>query len=323
MRYPFFALADCFPEPVFLLSPTGRIEDLNRAAERQVQLMADQVRGRPLTEFLADPGGAWPHYLRLCTRSREAVPGAVTMRVGGDAMPYQANGCVFHADDPPRRFVVLRLRSKETSVSRFVMLNQRVEALTKALHRRKELEDAVREQREWFKVTLTSIGDAVIATDDQGRVTFVNPPAEALTGWTQDEAHGRPLTEVFRIINEYSRHPAGNPVERVIAEGRVVGLANHTVLIHRAGPECPIEDSAAPIRDSQGRLIGVVLVFHDITARRKAEKALEQSQQELLDRVRDLEQFHDVVVGRELKMLELEKRIKTLEAQIQGGRQDP
>jgi PAS domain S-box-containing protein len=123
------------------------------------------------------------------------------------------------------------------------------------------------------RVTLLSIGDAVLTTDTEGRLTALNPVAESLTGWTADEALGQPLEAVFRIINEYTRQPVENPASRALREGTVVGLANHTILLARDGTEHPIDDSAAPIRDDQGTLLGVVLVFRDVTERRRAEDA--------------------------------------------------
>ncbi len=114
-------------------------------------------------------------------------------------------------------------------------------------------------------ITLKAIGDAVIATDAAGRVELLNPVAEALTGWTEQEAVGRPLGEVFRIINERTRETVENPEEKVRRLGSIVGLANHTLLIDRNGSEHPISDSAAPIRNEQGDITGVVLVFRDQT----------------------------------------------------------
>ena len=128
-------------------------------------------------------------------------------------------------------------------------------------------------------MTLASIGDAVITTDKQGRVTFLNAEAERLSGWTTEAASGRPLPEVFHIINETTRQPVENPVTQVLASGHVVGLANHTVLIARDGQEHCIDDSAAPIKRPGGKIIGVVLVFRDCTEQKKAEQTLQQQEQ--------------------------------------------
>jgi PAS domain S-box-containing protein len=135
-----------------------------------------------------------------------------------------------------------------------------------------------RKQEEWYRVTLTSIGDAVIATDPHGRVTFLNSAAEALTGTTLAEVAGKDILDVFPIFNEFTRQPASNPVQRVIEAGCVVAMANHTVLKRSAGALVPIEDSAAPIRDDRGNLVGVVLVFRDVTSERKSLKVLRQTE---------------------------------------------
>ncbi len=127
---------------------------------------------------------------------------------------------------------------------------------------------------ERLRTTLTSIGDAVIVTDEAGRVTLLNKVAEDLTGWKRDEALGRPLSAVFRIINEETRQEVVSPVDRVLREGVMVGLANHTSLVARDGTERPIADSGAPIRDLEGRISGVVLVFRDQTEERRAVEAL-------------------------------------------------
>ena len=147
-----------------------------------------------------------------------------------------------------------------------------------ALEKRTE---QLREQREWFEVTLASIGDAVITTDIEGRVSFMNPIAETLTGWPLGDAQGKPLHSVFQIVNEDSRNPVENPIDKVIETGKVVGLANHTALIARDGSEVSVEDSAAPIRDLQGKVTGAVMVFHDVTRRRLAERALRSSEERL------------------------------------------
>lgn len=133
-------------------------------------------------------------------------------------------------------------------------------------------------EKERVQVTLSSIGDAVVVADTRGNVEYLNPVAEQMTGWSRDEAEGRPLAEVFRIINESTRAAVESPVEIVLREGRIVGLANHTVLIARDGSECAIEDSAAPVRDLAGEIRGVVLVFHDASAARRTAVALRRQE---------------------------------------------
>ena len=130
----------------------------------------------------------------------------------------------------------------------------------------------VRAREELLRVTLASIGDGVITTDNDGRVTYLNAVAESLTGWTQGDALGRPLDTVFRAVNEQTRQSSESPASRALREGTVVGLANHTLLIARDGTERPIDDSAAPIRNEQGRVSGCVLIFRDVSERRRWEK---------------------------------------------------
>lgn len=154
----------------------------------------------------------------------------------------------------------------------------RAEEQARLLAERERAEEKLREQRERFKVTLASIGDGVLSSDTEGKVTFINPVAAALTGWTIEQSVGQPVQSIFRIINEKTRAPADDIVARVFREGHVVGLANHTALVARDGKEIPIEDSAAPIKDSNGNVSGVVLVFHDVTEKRQAQAALEESE---------------------------------------------
>ncbi|HEX3659824.1 MAG TPA: CHASE3 domain-containing protein [Acidobacteriaceae bacterium] len=148
---------------------------------------------------------------------------------------------------------------------------RRIAELTR---RSEELHDS----QQWFQTTLESIGDAVIACDMDGLVTFMNVVAEKLTGWTLDDARGNSLESVFRIIHEETRVPAENPVSKVRRLRSVIGLANHTVLIARDGHESAIDDSAAPITSSAGTMIGVVLVFRDVTEERHMQSALVASE---------------------------------------------
>src|SRR5688572_19065556 len=127
-------------------------------------------------------------------------------------------------------------------------------------------------QHEELRVTLFSIGDGVITTDPEGRVTSLNPVAAALTGWSAAEAFGKPLLQVFRIVNEDTRQPPENPAKKALEQRKVVGLANHTVLISKDGTERPIDDSGAPILAADGEVLGAVLIFRDISERRRADK---------------------------------------------------
>jgi PAS domain S-box-containing protein len=128
------------------------------------------------------------------------------------------------------------------------------------------------ERREVLRVTLASIGDAIITTDVEGRVTYLNAVAESLTGWRGEEAIGQPLDVVFRIVNETTRTPVASPAARALREGVVVGLANHTTLIRKDGSARPIDDSAAPIRDEQGNVAGCVLIFRDVSSQRRLDR---------------------------------------------------
>lgn len=141
---------------------------------------------------------------------------------------------------------------------------------------RRDAERRLREKRELLQVTLKSIGDAVIATDLEGKVSFINPVAEALAGWKSEEATGKPLEEIFRIVNEETHQTAENPFTAVVREGAIVGLANHTLLIAKDGTEIPIEDSGAPIKDAKGKIVGVIIVFHDVSEGRQAEREREK-----------------------------------------------
>jgi PAS domain S-box-containing protein len=179
-------------------------------------------------------------------------------------------------------------------------LTQLVAELQAEVEHRRRAEVEAAQRREWLQVVLSSIGDAVIATDERGRVSFLNPVAEFMTGWGHDEAVGRPLDEIFRIINEEHRGTVESPVARVLREGITVGLANHTVLIARDGSERPIDDCAAPIRDADNRTRGVVLVFHDVSDRREMERQLRDRAERLAEADRRKDEFL-VMLAHELR----------------------
>jgi PAS domain S-box-containing protein len=154
----------------------------------------------------------------------------------------------------------------------------------------------------WYQVTLSAIGDAVLTTDPEGRVTYMNPVAETLTGWVAGEAHGRPLEEVCRVVNEETRKAIKQPVRKVIETGVVRGMANHTLLIAKDGTERPIDDSAAPVRDEAGDLIGVVMVFRDISEQRRRERAVRDAL-DYADRIIDTVRDPLIVLDAELRVL--------------------
>lgn len=175
-------------------------------------------------------------------------------------------------------FTVLALAALAGVPALVIWLRRLLHTIT-ASHRQALTETARRAGQ--LEVTMRSIGDAVVATDAAGRVQFLNPAAEHLTGWSGNEAEGRALDEIFEIYSEETGEPAENPVTRVLRENVVLGLANHTVLRARDGRETPIEDSAAPIRDEAGEPVGVILVFHDVSEKRQVARRVEESERRL------------------------------------------
>lgn len=163
-----------------------------------------------------------------------------------------------------------------------------------ALHKH-QMERKVRESQQWLSTTLRSIGDAVIATDAEGHVKLMNPVAESLTGWMQTETVGRDITDVVTVISEETGTPIDNPVLRVLGENQTVALGENCVLIAKDGTTVPIDDSAAPMRDATGVVVGAVMVFRDITERRRTEDALQQHARDLQARNRELDAFAHTV----------------------------
>jgi PAS domain S-box-containing protein len=171
----------------------------------------------------------------------------------------------------------------------------------------REITSAFRQQlhetelrRDYLETTLQSIGDAVIVCDASGKVTLMNPAAMEATGWASEQAKGQPLASVFRIINEHTREAVESPVEKALRAGNVVGLANHTLLVRRDGTELPIDDSGAPIRGKNSEIVGVVLVFRDITERKQNEEALRQSNANRLRLAAIIDSADDAIVSKDL-----------------------
>lgn len=196
-----------------------------------------------------------------------------------------------------------RLQGSESSYSRSRSLNLLSGALgllalgafvylvDKTLTANRDAADEIARQRETLRVTLASIGDGVISTDTQGRVVFLNAEAEALTGWKTEEAEGKRLERIFNIVHEETRQPVDNPASAALRDGVVVGLAHHTLLVGKDGVERPIDDIAAPIRDSQGRVAGVVLIFRDVSEDRAATNQLRRLASELSEADRRKNEF--------------------------------
>ncbi|MEW6297460.1 MAG: PAS domain S-box protein, partial [Thermodesulfobacteriota bacterium] len=262
------AIVESSADAILSLTFDGLILSWNPGAERLYGYMAAEIsQGRSVFQ-LVPPGG------------REELAAMLErVRQGGRVEGVETVG---QRKDGKRVAVALTLSPVRNAAGQLIgasLIARDISARKEAEAALRRAEAAERAQRQYFETTLASIGDAVIVTDAAGRVTFLNPVAQTLTGWTADEARGRPLAEIFHIVNEETRRPVDNPVEKVLLEDVVAGLANHTVLLARDGTEYPIDDSAAPIRDAQGQLLGVVLVFRDITERRRAEAALRESEQ--------------------------------------------
>ncbi|MEQ1906723.1 MAG: PAS domain-containing protein, partial [Pirellulaceae bacterium] len=264
----FLQFANTLPEAMLLVTAEGLVLAANQAAVEDLKLQ--HLVGARLHDLVVDDAEKVAKFLKLCRRSRNFTLGSFGFRrSSGASIEFRVEGALVQPKSVESPAVVmLRLTSKATALHQFVVLNRRIDDLGRELQLRMQAEARARVEQEKLRVTLNSIGDAVIATDEHGMVTMLNPFAERFTGWTIAEAIGTPLVDVFRIINESTRQPVNNPALVALREQRVVALANHTLLIAKDGTEWPIDDSASPIRDEAGRVIGAVLVFRDITDRK-------------------------------------------------------
>jgi PAS domain S-box-containing protein len=280
---------------IFMIDPTGRVASWNSGAERIKQYPASEIVGQHVSRFYP------PEDVESGKPRKELQVAVAEGKYEEEGWRVRKDGSRFWAS-----VVITALRDESGQlrgfgkVTRDVTERRRAEENARRLLQEEaarkaaeEFAQVIERQREQLRVTLTSIGDAVITTDAEGRVTLLNPVAQALSGW-QEEALGRPLEEVFHIINEKTRQRADNPVSRVMREGTVVGLANHTALVAKDATVRPIEDSAAPIRDEHGQIFGVVLVFRDATERRTAEAAIRHSETALRAKQAEL----DLVISR-------------------------
>jgi len=246
------AIVDSSEDAIISKDLDGIVTSWNKGAERIFGYQADEVIGRPIS-ILMPPDRV------------DEEPGILQrIRHGERVEPYET---VRRRKDGSYVEISLRVSPVRDASGKVIGASK----FARDISEQRRGQERLQRSEERFRVTLASIGDGVISTDTQGRVTFMNAVAEKLTGWCQQDTLGTPLENIFRIINEMYRTPVENPVARALRQGTVVGLANHTILISKDGTERPIDDSAAPVRESGGEIIGVVLVFRDASEKRAAE----------------------------------------------------
>jgi PAS domain S-box-containing protein len=248
------AIVDSCDDAIIGVDVQGKIISWNSAAERIFGYNQGEAIGQSILMLIP-------------TERADEEPKILRRVLGGERVRHYQT--VRKAKDGSFIDISLSLSPVVDSAGKIIAVSK----IARDISRERKALEELRLSEERFRVTLSSIGDAVIATDASGGITFMNPVAERLTKWTAQQALGVPLDEVFKIINEFSRRTVENPVTKVIREGVIVGLANHTLLVAKDGMESPIDDSGAPIRGSNDNLTGVVLVFRDVTERRNAEEA--------------------------------------------------
>jgi PAS domain S-box-containing protein len=246
------AIVESSDDAIVTKNLEGIIQSWNAGAERLFGYTAQEVVGRPVLILIPPEHHDEERYILDRLQRGERIEHFETVRLTKDGRKIEVSLTVSPVRD---RFGTIIGASK----------------VARDISERKRAAAEIAAQREWLARTLESIGDAVIATDSQGRVVFLNPVAERLTGWSGADARGRRCEDVFQIINETTRERVEGPVARVLRLGIVVGLANGTLLVARDGSERPIDDSGSPIHGSDGKIGGVVLVFRDISDRRRAE----------------------------------------------------
>ncbi len=267
---------------IFMLDPDGRVATWNAGAQNIKGYTADEIIGQHFSRFYPTDviESGWP--------AEELRQAAAQGRFEDEGWRVRKDGSKFWAN-----VVITALRDQSgtlrgfTKVTRDMTERQQAEENARRLLQEEAARQAAeasakeaqqarteeRRQRERFLVTLASIGDGVIVTDEKAHVTFLNRVAQQLTGWSLPEAVGKPLDVVFRIIDEHTRQPTENPVVKALREKEIIGLANHTILIAKDGTERFIDDSAAPIQEQDGSVVGGVIVFRDVSQRRAAQLA--------------------------------------------------
>lgn len=255
-----WAALDLLPQPLFLLCADGSILAANKIARKQFGLATLPA---PLSDLSTSSINLIERSLRLWRRNGCFIGGLMSI-VDTQGACHACFGVRLsvHGDQPQ---ILMRAEPKAQSNKQFAQLTQRIARLNREVLLRQQAETQLYAEKERLEVTLNSIGDAVITTDKEGRVTFMNPIAETLTGWAQEEACFRSVEEVFNIVSEDTGKPLENPVQRVLDEEKIWGIARNTRLISRDGTQHCVEDSAAPILAKNGKVQGVIMVFHDVT----------------------------------------------------------
>jgi PAS domain S-box-containing protein len=275
---------------MFLLDPTGRVVSWNPGAQRIQQYRAEEIIGQHFSRFyLAGDVGSGKPEQELKVAVSEGRYEEEGWRLRKDGSRFWANVVITALRDDHMNLRGFSKITRDMTARKEAEENARRLLVEETARRATEAyAAAIWEERERLRVTLHSIADGVIATDAEGGVTLLNPVAEVLTGWSGDQgAIGMPLMTVFNIIDEESREPVTDPVAKALRDGRSVELASHSVLIHKDGTRRPIDDSIAPIRDSNGTVAGVVLVFRDVTEKRRAEQA-DRGNREILQLVHQI-----------------------------------
>jgi PAS domain S-box-containing protein len=270
------ATLDLLPEAMLIASIEGLILEANTALLQQLGMPRQSLIHGRLPEMASESSDAVLDYLRRCARSGQLLLGSMTLcRRAGEPLKFRAGGAAFRPSTRAGidRAVLLRLVPATESGVAFIALNENIRELNGENARRRLIEEALRKERETLQVTLASIGDAVIVTDADGSITFLNEVAATLVGREREAAQGRHLSDVFHIINEDTGQSVEDPIRRALRTGTVVSLASHIALVRPDETVIPIDDSAAPIRLGE-KTIGAVLIFRDISARRKAEEDL-------------------------------------------------
>ncbi|MFP4179708.1 MAG: PAS domain S-box protein [Spirochaetaceae bacterium] len=264
----YYSLFDQAVEGVYLHDLEGNIIDVNQAVCGQTGYSREELLRLSVFD------------IHTAENSKRNLSQGETKRIWRDAR--EGERFFFDVEHRRKNGTIFPVRVSTGPVS--YGENKVIMAIAEDISERKKAEQELRSKEESLRITLNSIGDAVIATDSNGNIERMNPVAEGLCGWSENDALGRPLEEVFWIENADSRERLETPVERVMETGKIIGLANHTMLISNTGEEYQIADSAAPIKNDEGEINGVVLVFRDVTEEYKKNREIHESR-ELLDTV--------------------------------------